>query len=49
MIHIYSALVRTHLEYRVQVWASHYKKNNDMLECIQRGATKLVKGLENKS
>lgn len=28
---------------------SHYKKDIEALECIQEGATKIVKDLENKS
>jgi len=43
------ALVRAHLESCIQLWSPQHRRDMDLLEQVQKEATKMIQGLEHLS
>ena len=48
-IPLYKTMVRTQLDYASSVWAPYKKKHIDMIENVQKRATKQIPGMKNLS
>ena len=46
---LYSVLVRSYLQYCVQMWSHQYRRDIDLLVYIQRRARKMIQGMEHLS
>jgi ribonuclease P/MRP protein subunit RPP40 len=49
LLQLYKSLVRPHLEYCMQVWCPYLRKDIDMIEGVQRKATRMILGYSEKS
>jgi len=46
---LYKTLVRPHVEYCISAWNSHYIKDKELLEKVQRRFIKMINNMKGKS
>ena len=46
MLPLYKSMVRPHLDYCIQAWKPHLRKDVDKFERVPRRATKMIEGME---
>ena len=49
ILHLYCVLLRIYLEYCIQMWSPQYRGDMELLQHIQRRATKLIHRTEHLS
>ena len=49
MLQLYKSIVQPHLEYVVQFWSTHLRRDIDKMERVQRKATKMIPEIQNHS
>ena len=49
MLSLYKSMVRPHVEYCINAWNPHYKKDKELIEKVQRRFTKMINNMEGKS
>ena len=49
IVPLYSALLRTQLEFCIQVWGPQHRKDVELLDRVQRSAMKMVQEMEHLS
>ena len=48
MLSLYNFMVRPYLEYTVQFWSPNYRKDIELMERVQRRATKIIPTLRSQ-